>query len=89
MKRRLLLVGIGLVIGGILGVSPLLGHRDLLMFGVCLVIVLSGLSAVSLFRRTHARIVAVFLWSTYISIAGSLVVGFIPMVLQITGALNA
>jgi hypothetical protein len=86
MNRRLLLTGVALILGGAVGVSPLVAAwrtQSLPQFAVGLSIVLSGLVAVLLSRRNaEGRLVAVFHRFAIGALAVTLLSGFIEMFSQ-------
>jgi hypothetical protein len=85
VNRRLPLLGAALLIGGIVGlcVEPGVWFAYLPQIGLCLIVILAGLSALRLSRREPSVGTAtLFLWSGVLAIFVVLLFGFVEMIQQ-------
>ena len=86
VNRRLPLLGAALIVGGIVGlcVEPW-WFAYIPQIGLCLVVILAGLSALWLSRReTSVGTATLFLWSGLLAISVVLVFGFVEMFQQMS-----
>jgi hypothetical protein len=85
VNRRLPLLGAALIIWGIVGlwVERGAGFAYIPQIGLCLIILLAGLSALRLSRReTSVGTATLFLWSGVLAIFALLLFGFVEMIQQ-------